>query len=401
MKHTRTLRAALALPFAALALAFASQTLFAEPVDEKMVPASPTLTDEGAQAVKKAFPNVTIGASKLNMDRGIEAWFVDVTGDPTVSTVEVSAGSAQIKVLPVMVVQSSLKLEQKDLPEAVSKAATGASSPSDADSLHSSSKFLGAVKLQIFADFKTKNGKSYDSEGANYQLVPLSQPLTAYDVTFERDGLKGVVRVDPDGKIINPMNWMKHAAADVPAGKLVIRANLGCVADYTDLSGVVWSADRMYPKKQGGKQPADAAPAQPGIVWGGLGGEPHGGRQHTRTGLVIQGTDAPFIYDSERDKEGQFQFDVPNGTYTVRVHFCETWPDGAKKGSRPFAIDIQGKTIVPSMEIAQEAGGWMKPLVKEFKDIQVTDGKLLITPHGNFGGNDKHATIEAYEVIQQ
>ena len=43
----------------------------------------------------------------------------------------------------------------------------------------------------------------------------------------------------------------------------------------------------------------------------------------------------------------------------------------------------------------------MKPLVKEFKDIEVTDGKLLITPHGNFGGNDKHASIEAYEVIQQ
>jgi hypothetical protein len=72
-----------------------------------------------------------------------------------------------------------------------------------------------------------------------------------------------------------------------------------------------------------------------------------------------------------------------------------------KPGSRPFAIDIQGKTVVPSMEIAQEAGGWMKPLVKEFKDIQVTDGKLLITPHGNFHGNDKHASIEAYEVIAQ
>ena len=79
----------------------------------------------------------------------------------------------------------------------------------------------------------------------------------------------------------------------------------------------------------------------------------------------------------------------------------ETWEGGKTKGSRPFAIDIQGKTVVPSMEIAQEAGGWMKPLVKEFKDVEVTDGKLLITPHGNFGGNDKHASIEAYEVIQQ
>lgn len=384
-----------------LALAFASQTLFAEPVDEKMVPASPTLTDEGAQAIKKAFPNVTIGASKLNMDRGIEAWFVDVTGDPNVSSVEVAAGSAQIKGLPVMVLQSSLKLDVKNLPAAVSEAAGHAAG----DGVKSATHALGAEKVQIFAEFKTKNGKPYDSEGANYQLVPLATPITAYDVTYERsdDHEKGVVRIGEDGKVINAMNWMMHAAADVPAGKLVIRANLGCVADYTDLSGVVWSADRMYPKKQGGKQTTEAQPAQkPGeIVWGGLGGEPHGGRQHTRTGLVIQGTDAPFIYDSERDKEGQFQFDVPNGKYTVRIHFCETWEGGKNKGARPFAIDLQGKTVVPSMEIAQDAGGWMKPLVKEFKDVEVTDGKLLISPHGNFGGNDKHASIEAYEVIQQ
>ncbi|HWB58066.1 MAG TPA: malectin domain-containing carbohydrate-binding protein [Chthoniobacteraceae bacterium] len=385
MKHTRTL-------CAALALAFASQTLLAEPVDEKMTPAPATLTDEGAQAIKKIFPNATIGASKLNMDRGIEAWFVSVTGDPNADTVEVAAGSAQTTV-PVMVMQSSLKQAYKDLPEAVAKAAVAAAGDG--------AKFVKAEKLQIFFEFTPKK---YDSEGAHYKMLPLSGPTTAYDVTYVNgDGVKGVVRLDADGKIIDPMNWMKHAAAVVPPGKLVIRANLGCVADYTDESGVVWSADRMYPEKKGKQAAAPPVPAaQPGeIVWGGLGREPRGGRQHTRIGLVIQGTDAPFIYDSERDKEGQFEFDVPNGKYTVRVHLCETWDGGVKPGSRPFAIDIQGKTVDPHIEIAPEAGGWMKPLVKEYKDIEVTDGKLLVTPHGNFGGNDKHATIEAYEVIQQ
>jgi hypothetical protein len=57
--------------------------------------------------------------------------------------------------------------------------------------------------------------------------------------------------------------------------------------------------------------------------------------------------------------------------------------------------------VAPRIEIAPEAGGWMIPLVKEFKDIQVTDGKLLVEPFGDFNHNDKHATIEAYEVIQQ
>ena len=388
MKHLRIF-------CATLALALAAQSLSAEPKDEKMVPAPSTLTDEAIKVIKAAFPNATIGDAKLNMDRGIEAWFVQLSGDKGVSSVEVSAGSAQITA-PVMVMQSSLKLGHNDLPDAVAKVADNtagllhdpmdsAVKPDDArNAAEQGVKFLSAEKLDIRCEFLPKK---YDSEGGNYKLVPLAAPVTAYEVTYVNNaGFKGVVRIAPDGTVINPMNWMKRASAVVPPGKLVIRANLGCVADYTDESGVVWSADRMY--KAGGG-------------WGGLGGEPHGGRQHTRMGLVIQGTDAPFIYDSERDKEGQFQFDVPNGLYTVRIHFCETWEGGKNKGSRPFAIDIQGKTVVPSMEIAQEAGGWMKPLVKEFKDIQVTDGKLLITPHGNFNGNDKHASIEAYEIIQQ
>lgn len=353
---------------AALALALSAQTLFAEPVDEKMVPAPPTLTDEGAQAIKKVFPNVTIGASKLNMDRGIEAWFVNVTGDPSVDTVEVAAGSAQTTV-PVMVMQSSLKQEQKDLPEAVAKAADAAAGEG--------AKFLKAEKLQIFFEFTPKK---YDSEGAHYKLVPLSGPTTAYDVTYVNgDGEKGVVRLAPDGTVINPMNWMKHAAAVVPPGKKVIRINLGCVADYTDESGVVWAADRPYNKANG---------------WGTL-----GGRAHTRVGLVVQGTDAPFIYDSERDKEGAARFDVPNGTYTLRIHFCETWPEASKPGFRLFNINIQGKRVVDKMDITGPAGGWMKPYVKEFPDIQVTDGKLVVEPSG--AGNDRHASIEAYEVIQQ
>ncbi len=99
-------------------------------------------------------------------------------------------------------------------------------------------------------------------------------------------------------------------------------------------------------------------------------GEAHGGRQHTRIGLVVQGTDAPFIYDSERDKEGQFQFDVPNGTYTLRIHFCETWPDASKVGFRLFNINIQHQRVVSKMDITGPAGGWMKPYVKEFPGIR-------------------------------
>ena len=81
------------------------------------MPASPTLSDEAAQAIKVAFPNATIGAAKLNMDRGLQVYYVELTGDRSVSSVEVTATA------PAMVIQAALKLEQKDLPAAIAEAA--------------------------------------------------------------------------------------------------------------------------------------------------------------------------------------------------------------------------------------------------------------------------------------
>ena len=52
------------------------------------------------------------------------------------------------------------------------------------------------------------------------------------------------------------------------------------------------------------------------------------------------------------------------------------------------------------MDISGTAGGWLVPLVKEFPDIQVTDGKLLVEPFGN-NNRDQHASVQAYEVFAQ
>ena len=83
-------------------------------------------------------------------------------------------------------------------------------------------------------------------------MVALDTPITAYDLTYDNAGTKGVVRIDAKGVVINNMNWLSHAAAVVPPGKLVIRVNLGCVIDYTDESGTVWLADRMISRKAAG-----------------------------------------------------------------------------------------------------------------------------------------------------
>ena len=365
---------------AALAMAFAAQSLFAAPPKNQI--ASPTLSDEAAQAIKTAFPDATIGAAKLNIDRGLQVYYVDVTGDKAVDNMEVTA------LAPVMVLQSSLKVERKDLPEEVAQTAPIKTlspdmypneSTADAMLARDGINFLSAEKLTILADFTPKTEYSTKTQ---YKLAALDKSETAYDITYiDKNGVKGVIRLDPDGKVIAPMNWMKHAAAVVPAGKLVLRINFGCPIDYTDLSGIVWTADRVYAKENG---------------FGALGGRPG-----QRINLTVQGTDAPFIYSSERDKEGAARFDVPNGKYTVRIHFCETWDGARPPGKRIFGIKIQGEQVADHMDLSGNPdGGWLVPFVKEYKDIKVTDGKLLVEP---FAQNDKdqHPSVEAYEIIAQ
>ena len=350
---------------AALMVAVASLTLFAgdsAPKDDRPRPAA-ALPDACIQAVKAAYPNATLGEFKINVDRGVYVYNIPVTGDKNVGSVEIAATKG-------ILMQGELAVTEKNLPDAVAKAAAAAAG--------TGATFSSAEKLDLYAQFDISN-KPYNS-GAKVTLVALAKPVTVYDVTYTKDGTKGVVRLDADGKALSPINWMKRASADVPAGKLVIRVNLGCSVDYTDLSGVVWSADRDYAKD---------------TKWGAL-----DGRSHYRTNLTILGTDAPYIYDSERDKEGKYRFDVPNGTYTVRVHMCESW-EGAKQANiREFGFKVQGKELVNKMDIAGAAGGWLIPLVKEFKDIAVTDGKLVIEPFSN-NNRDQHPSIEAYEVYAQ
>ena len=54
-------------------------------------------------------------------------------------------------------------------------------------------------------------------------------------------------------------------------------------------------------------------------------------------------------------------------TYTVRLHFAEL--EGLEPGERVFDVSIQGKRVLESFDIANEAGGSLRGLVKEFKGI--------------------------------
>jgi hypothetical protein len=99
----------------------------------------------------------------------------------------------------------------------------------------------------------------------------------------------------------------------------------------------------------------------------------------------IAGTREPRLYQSRR--QGNFHYDIPlaNGVYELRLHFAETHfgEDNTAgyggEGSRAFAVEINGKTVINRLDIVGEAGA-STAHVKVFKDVSpAADGKLHLT----------------------
>jgi len=65
--------------------------------------------------------------------------------------------------------------------------------------------------------------------------------------------------------------------------------------------------------------------------------------------------------------------------YTVRLFFVE--PDDCKPGQRRFHIELQGQEVLRDLDIAKEAGGGYRTLIKEFTGVEVAgDLRLRLVP---------------------
>ncbi|GAU31599.1 hypothetical protein TSUD_54230 [Trifolium subterraneum] len=77
-----------------------------------------------------------------------------------------------------------------------------------------------------------------------------------------------------------------------------------------------------------------------------------------------------------------YGFCLANGSYTVNLHFAEIMftDDQTYRslGRRVFDIYLQGKRVQKDFNIAEEAGGVGKKVIKPFKDIVVTSNTLEI-----------------------
>jgi len=163
----------------------------------------------------------------------------------------------------------------------------------------------------------------------------------------------------------------------IEIAKLTLRINCGAAEPYTDKAGNTWLAD------QG---------AEPGGKWGAV-----DGLTVDRGDLGITGTDAPKIYETERYSMEGYKFTVPNGKYTVRLHFAETYDGITAEGERIFSVTINEKAVLKDFDPFKEAGGYQKPAVKNIEDVTVTNGQLAI----GFTLNIQNPEINGIEILSQ
>jgi hypothetical protein len=150
----------------------------------------------------------------------------------------------------------------------------------------------------------------------------------------------------------------------------VIRVNAGG-GGYTDSRGHFWQGDRGY---NTGHATVYSAP-----IW-----------NSNDDGLYQS-----EHWDAKGAPELQYNFDVPNGTYIVRLHFAENHAQSFGVGQRVFDVDLQGAPTFTNLDVYAEAGA-QAALIKT-ATVEVTHGRLNIS----FRHHTQNPIINAIEIVSQ
>ncbi len=144
-----------------------------------------------------------------------------------------------------------------------------------------------------------------------------------------------------------------------------IRINAGATEPYTDPDGNAWLPDM-------------------GLA---------GGETLDRGPVTVANTKLQGVYRTEHYSMDSFTQALPNGNYTVKLHFAETYEGISGKGERVFSFKVQDKEV-RDFDVWAESGGFERAIVKTF-DVTVTNGKLIIV----FIPNVQNPEINGIEIL--
>jgi hypothetical protein len=200
----------------------------------------------------------------------------------------------------------------------------------------------------------------------NRKVVIVSSIVAAVVLAFSGCEPTGKTKIKTEAK----------SKTEAPS-KFVLRVNCAAIEPYTDKAGNKWLPDQYM---------------EEGKAWGAM-----DGMEVDRGELGITGTDAPKVYETERYMMSEYKFKVPNGKYTVRLHFAETYSGIGGKDERVFSVTINNKGVLEDFDVYKAAGGPEKPVVKAFKGVTVTNGELVI----GFVSNIENPEINGIEILSE
>lgn len=167
-----------------------------------------------------------------------------------------------------------------------------------------------------------------------------------------------------------------------------LAVNLGAPGDRRDHKGMLWLSFPRPPAAAAAQIPVTVQPV-PGMEY----------YQHNPDLIAIQGTAQPWLYASGGRGLGKIQLRLPQGAepvprpqrYTVRLHFAEL--DEVRAGERLFDVKVQDQVLAEGLDVAGEAGGPQRALVKEFKGVEANDSVVIELVGRPQGGQDGAAPI--------
>ena len=211
------------------------------------------------------------------------------------------------------------------------------------------------------------------------RLLPPSSPMSAINAAVGYGAIErqfanlserprwAIPWLENDGDLTSPELWagrMRYDAADA--------LRLGC----TGLIGIHWRTRILAPAvaalaAAGWEQPwvpkdFDTSRVPPQTASGADGGHPVAAPPEW-------GLAPPF--GTNRVGMGRYDLLIPNGTYHVRLGFCEL--EETRHGRRVFSVALQGTTVADRLDLAVKYGP-RRPVKLEYAGVKVTDGHLLL-----------------------
>ena len=87
---------------------------------------------------------------------------------------------------------------------------------------------------------------------------------------------------------------------------------------------------------------------------------------------------------------------MPSSKYSIRLYFVEL--QSKASGERIFNVEIQGKSVLKNFDIAKEAGGVERDIVKIIEGVKVND-KLVIGFQPSELAPNSQAILSGIEII--